>query len=175
MKFIQANARVLHEYPFLPDQPGIRSDAFGQVAQSHFHDSMADGPTARTSSFVLGNEQLPRVHGVQGHISRVRLLSQQDRQGHALSSPPRDDDRVPERDSLTNVRINSQFSDHPIVGPEDSYVASDGQIFQNDAIVCIYIKLMVSKTIKNNSIFFFFFFFFLGLYQGLFYIFCFLI
>lgn len=123
---------MLHEYPFLPDQPGIRSaDAFGQVAQSHFHDPMADGPTARTSSFVLGNEQLPRVHGVQG---RVRL-SQQDRKGLALSSPPRDDDRVPERDSLANVRINSQFSDHPIIGPEDSYVVSDGQIFQNDAIL----------------------------------------
>ncbi|XP_059439894.1 homeobox-DDT domain protein RLT1 isoform X2 [Corylus avellana] len=134
-KSYKATARVLREYPFLPDQPGIRSDAFGQVAQSHFHDSMADGPTARTSSFMLGNEQLPRVHGVQGHTSRVRHSSQQDRQGLALSSPPRDDDRLPERESLTNVRINSQFSDHPIIGPEDSCVASDGQIFQNDAIL----------------------------------------
>lgn len=126
---------MLREYPFLQDQSGIRSDAFGQVAQSHFHEPMVDGPTARPSSLVLGNEQLPRLHGVQGHGSRVRLLSQQDRQGLALSSPPRDDDRVPERDSLTNVRTNAQFSDHLVVGPDDSFVLSDGKIFHNDAII----------------------------------------
>ncbi|KAF5474449.1 hypothetical protein F2P56_006347 [Juglans regia] len=127
--------RVLREYPFLQDQSGIRSDAFGQVAQSHFHEPMVDGPTARPSSLVLGNELLPRVHGVQGHGSRVRLLSQQDRQGLALSSPPRDDDRVPERDSLTNVRTNAQFSDHLVVGPDDPFVLSDGKSFHNDAII----------------------------------------
>lgn len=125
---------MLHEYPFLQEKSAIRSDTFGQVVQSHGHDSMVDGPTARNSSFVLGTEQLPRVHSVQGHVSRVRLLSQQDRQGLALSSPPKEDDHVPERDSFTNVRMNSQFSDHPTIGPEDSYVVSDGQILHSDAI-----------------------------------------
>ncbi|XP_075664015.1 homeobox-DDT domain protein RLT1 isoform X2 [Castanea sativa] len=135
VKSYKATQRALHEYPFLHDQPGARPDAFGQVSQSHFHDSMIDAPTARTSSVVHGNEQLPRVHGVQGHVPRVRIFPQQEKQALALSSPPRDDERVPQRESLTNVRVSSQFGDHPIIGPEDSYVLSDGQISHSDAIL----------------------------------------
>jgi hypothetical protein len=111
---------------------------------------MVDAPTARTSSFVHGNEQLPRVHGSQGHISRVRIFPKQDKQALALPSPPRDDERVPQRDSLTNVRVNSQFGDHPIIGPEDSYVLSDGHISHADAILRMEKKRKVSSTSQTN-------------------------
>lgn len=110
---------------------------------------MIDAPTARTSSVVLGNEQLPRVHGVQGHVPRVRIFPQQEKQALALSSPRRDDERVPQRESLTNVRVSSQFGDHPIIGPEDSYVLSDGQISHSDAILRMEKKRKVSSTSLN--------------------------
>ncbi|KAM1689192.1 hypothetical protein PS1_037005 [Malus domestica] len=130
----QATPRAIHEYPFLQDHSSIRSDAYGQVSQSHFHDSAIDGPTARTSSFAVGNEPLSRVHGVHGHASRVRLLSQQERQVVPYSSPV-DDGSVAQRDSFTNVRVNTQFSDPPVVAPalENSNVLSEGQI--NDSIL----------------------------------------
>ncbi|XP_009352854.2 homeobox-DDT domain protein RLT1 [Pyrus x bretschneideri] len=124
--------RTLHEYPFPQDHSSIRSDAYGQVSQSHFHDSAIDGPSARTSSFAVGNEPLSRVHVVHGHASRVRLLSQQERQAVPYSSPV-DDGSVPQRDSFTNVRVNTQFSDPPVVAPENSNVLSEDQI--NDSIL----------------------------------------
>lgn len=77
---------------------------------------------------------MSRVHGVHGHghVSRVRLLSQQERQAVAFPSPG-DDGCVPQRDSFTNVRVNTQFSDPPTVAPENSNVLSDGQI--NDSML----------------------------------------
>ncbi|CAL8146684.1 unnamed protein product [Prunus armeniaca] len=130
----KATPRALHEYPFLQDHSNIRSDAYGQAAQSHFQDSPIDGPSARASSFAVGNEPLSRVHGVHGHghVSRVRLLSQQERQAVAFPSPG-DDGCVPQRDSFTNVRVNTQFSDPPTVAPENSNALSDGQI--NDSML----------------------------------------
>lgn len=81
------------------------------------------------------NDHVPRAHGGQGHASRARLLSQQDKQGVAFPLPPGGDDCVPQRDSVTNIRMNSQFSDHPFVGPDNPYVLSDGQIVANDTIL----------------------------------------
>lgn len=81
------------------------------------------------------NEHLPRAHGGQGHASRVRLLSQPEKQGVAFPSPPGDDDCVLQRDSVTNIRMNSQFSDHPFIAPDNPYVLSDGQILGNDTML----------------------------------------
>lgn len=128
-------ARAFHEYPFLPNHSSIRSDAYGQLTQSHLHDPM-DGPT-RAPSFVVKNEQLPRVHSAQGHSSRVRLSSQQEKQGLSYPSPPRDDDGAPQRESYTNINIgmNSHFTDHPIVGPENPYAMPGVQVFHGDSIL----------------------------------------
>ena len=118
--------RAYHEYLFLQNQSGIRSDAYGQLSQPHLHDPMMDGP-ARTPSFVLGNEQLPRIHAAQAHASRVRLSSQE-KQGMPYPSP-RDDDGP-------NFGMSSHhFNDHPISGPENPYAPSTGQVFQNDAVL----------------------------------------
>ena len=48
-------------------------------------------------------------------------------------SSPVDDGSVPQRDSFTNVRVNTQFSDPPAVAPENSNVLSEDQI--NDSIL----------------------------------------
>ncbi|KAJ4703536.1 Homeobox domain-containing protein/DDT domain-containing protein [Melia azedarach] len=109
-------ARALHEYQSLPEQP-------------YFHGSPVDGPRARTS--FHGNEQASRVHGVQGHVSRVRGLSQQDKPG-LFSSPNGGEDSLPQRESASTNRINSQSTGHPIFGTEDPYLLSDGQTFNND-------------------------------------------
>ncbi|PRQ29011.1 putative transcription factor & chromatin remodeling DDT family [Rosa chinensis] len=127
-KLNKGTPRSLHEYPYLQDHPIIRPDVYGQVAQSHFHDSAIDGPTARASPFASGNEQLSRVHG--GH-SRARLLSQQEKQAVAFSSPG--DDGLPLRDPFINVRMNTQYGEPPIIAPENSNVLSDGQI--NDTML----------------------------------------
>ncbi|KAF3451430.1 hypothetical protein FNV43_RR07525 [Rhamnella rubrinervis] len=121
----KATPRVLHKYPFLQEKSSIRSDTYGQAI---------DGPTARTS-FSLMNEHLPRAHGGHGHASRVRLLSQQEKQGVAYPSPPGEDDCMPQRDSVTNIRVNSQFSDHPFIAPDNPYVFPDGQILANDTML----------------------------------------
>lgn len=115
-------ARTFHEYQFLSNQSGIRSDAFGQFNQSHLHDPME--VPARTSPFVLGHERLPRVHATQGHSSRVCLLSQQDKEGSPYQSPPRDDDVSPQRELYTNtanVGMQSHFTDYQTVGPENPH------------------------------------------------------
>ncbi|XP_048323256.2 homeobox-DDT domain protein RLT1 isoform X1 [Ziziphus jujuba] len=111
----KATTRVLYEYPFLQDQST----------------SAVDVLPGRTSSFAVVNEQLSRAHVVQGQVSRVRLLSQQDKQGVAFPSPPRDDDRVPQRDSFTNSRM---ISDHPIIVSDNPY-GSDGQIIPSDTVL----------------------------------------
>ncbi|KAL5575360.1 hypothetical protein UlMin_017059 [Ulmus minor] len=124
----KATPRALLDYPFLPEPSGSRSDAYGQIAQSHAHISAVDGPTSRTSTFAVGSEQLPRVHGGQGHVSRVRVLSQQEKQRAAFPSPPRDD-------HFTSIRTNSQISDHPVIVPENPYASSDGQVHPNDSML----------------------------------------
>ncbi|XP_054800756.1 homeobox-DDT domain protein RLT1 isoform X3 [Prosopis cineraria] len=131
----KAMTRAFHEYPFLPNHSSIRSDAYGQLAQSHLHDSM-DGP-ARTPSFVVKNEPVPRIHAAQGHSSRVRLSSLQDKQGLPYPSPTHDDDGPSQRESYANLNIgmNAHFTDHPIVGPENPYAVVGGQIFHSDAIL----------------------------------------
>lgn len=148
-------ARTFPEYTFVPSQSSIRSDTFGQLSQPHLYDSM-EGPT-RTPPFPIGNEHLPRVHASQNHSSRARLLSQQDKPvipytspPHLLSqqdkqlipypSPPRDNDVVPKREPHTNIAntsMNTQFSDHLIVGQENSLALGlpGGQVLHNDAVL----------------------------------------
>ncbi|XP_022715831.1 homeobox-DDT domain protein RLT1-like isoform X2 [Durio zibethinus] len=99
----KAAARTFHEYQFLPEHSSLRSDAYGQVTQSHFHESPADGARGRATSFVHGEEPLSRVHGIQ------------------------------ERESFTNGRINAQSISHSVLGSEDPYMLSAGQTFNNDA------------------------------------------
>ncbi|GMN50733.1 hypothetical protein TIFTF001_019878 [Ficus carica] len=121
----KAAARTLHEYPFLPDPSTTRN---GQVAPFHIHNPAHDGPTARSSPFAVGTEQLPRLHGNQGHASRV-WLSSQDKQGVSFPSPP-----VEQKDPFTNTRVNAQIGEHPIVSLENPYMASDGQILANENV-----------------------------------------
>ena len=95
-----------------------------------------EGP-ARNPPFALGNEQLPRTHASQGHSSRVRILSQQDKQGIPYSSPPRDNDVASQKElhkNVANVGMNSHFTDHQIVGPENSYPLSGGQVSHKNAM-----------------------------------------
>ncbi|KAL9452464.1 hypothetical protein AB3S75_008284 [Citrus x aurantiifolia] len=111
--------RAHHEYQSLSDQP-------------YFHGSPIDGSRARTS-FLHANEPSSRVHGVQGHVARVRVLSQQDKPAHIFSSPNGGEDSLLQRESTSNNRKNVQSTSHPIFGTEDPYLLSDGQTFNNDA------------------------------------------
>lgn len=140
---LQGMARAFHEYPFLPNHSSIRSDAYGQLTQSHLHDPL-DIPT-RTPSFVVKSE--PRIHAAPGHSSRVRLSSQQEKQSLSYPSPPRDDDGVPHRDSYTNINIgiNSHFTDSPSVGPENSFALPGAQVIHSDATVRMDRKRKVSS------------------------------
>ncbi|KAK7362794.1 hypothetical protein VNO77_04916 [Canavalia gladiata] len=126
----KAMARTFHEYQFLPNKSGNRSDSFGLLAQSHLHDPMEG--SARNPSFAHdGKEQLPIIHTTQGHSSRVRLLSQQDKQGIPHQSP-QDDDAAPQRElytNIANVGMNSQG-----VGPENPYVLPSGQVLHDNAM-----------------------------------------
>lgn len=114
----------MHEYQ---DRSSMRSDAYGQVGHSHMYDSALDGPSARTS-YMHGNEQMSRAHGLS-HVSRGRHASQSDRQGHALSSHPDDED------SLVKIRMNSQYTGHPVIKSESIYTPHDGHILHNDSDV----------------------------------------
>ncbi|RDX65166.1 Homeobox-DDT domain protein RLT2, partial [Mucuna pruriens] len=131
----KALARTFRDYQFPPNQSGSRSDAFGQFSQSHVHDPM-EGP-ARNPPFAHGNEQLPRIHATQGHSSRVRLLSQQDKQLIPYKSPSRDDDVAPKRElhpNIANVGTNSHFTDRQIVGSENLNGLPSGQVLHNNAM-----------------------------------------
>ncbi|PON60635.1 Octamer-binding transcription factor [Trema orientale] len=134
----KATPRALHEYPFLPDPSITRNDLYGQVA----HNSAIDGSTVRSPSFAVGNEQLPRS---QGHVSRVRHSSGQDKQGVAFPSPSIDDTSLPQKDSFTNIRVNPPISEHPIISPENPYMLPDGQIFPNDS------TLRMERKRKNEE------------------------
>ncbi|KAL5839479.1 hypothetical protein ACOSQ4_012087 [Xanthoceras sorbifolium] len=112
-------SRALHEYQSLQEQP-------------YFHGSPVDGPRARTS-FVHGNESSSKAHSSQGHVSRVRVLSQQDKPGLIFPSPNGGEEILPQRESSSNNRINAQSTSHPIFGTEDAFVLSDGQTLNNDA------------------------------------------
>lgn len=128
-------ARTFREYQFLPNQSGIRSDAFGQFSQSHLHDP-TDGP-ARNPPFVPGHEQLPRSHATQGHSSRVCLLSLQDKKGSPYQSPTRDNNDVPQREyytNIANVGANSHITDHQFVGLENPHALPSGQVLHNNAM-----------------------------------------
>ncbi|XP_002509429.2 homeobox-DDT domain protein RLT1 isoform X1 [Ricinus communis] len=147
-KSSKAFARVFHEYQFLPDQSSIRSDAYGQVAQSPYHDSPVDNLRGR-ASLVLGDEPLSRGHGVQG--SRVRLFSQPEKKGHVFSSPRRDDDYLLQHDSYTNNRISAQTSSHPIMGSENPDGFSDAQILHTETDVWMEKKRKIdeARTVRD--------------------------
>lgn len=145
--------RTFPEYTFVPNQSSIRPDTFEQLSQPHSYDPM-EGPT-RTPPFPIGNEHLPRIHASQSHSSRVRLSSQQDKQVIPYTppppllsqqnkqlipfpSPPRDNDVVPKREAHSNMAItgmNSQFTDHQIVGQENPIALPGVQVFHNDAVL----------------------------------------
>ncbi|KAE9599267.1 putative transcription factor & chromatin remodeling DDT family [Lupinus albus] len=130
----KAIVRTFPEYPlFLPNQPGIRVDAFGQLGPPHLHDPM-EGPT-RTPPFPLGNEQIPRNQATQSHYSRV---CQPDKHGVPYSSPPLDNDVASRREFYTNIAdagTSSHFSDHPVVGQDNSHSLPGGQVSHNDTVL----------------------------------------
>ncbi|KAG4383911.1 hypothetical protein AAZX31_13G159500 [Glycine max] len=130
----KAMARTFRDNQFLPNKSAIRSDASGQFSQSHLHD-LVEG-SVRNPPFAHGNEHLPRIHATKGHSSRVRLLSQQDKQLIPYQSPSRDDDVAPQREmypNIANVGKNSHFTDHQIVGPENLHALHSGQVLHNNA------------------------------------------
>ncbi|GAV60333.1 Homeobox domain-containing protein/DDT domain-containing protein [Cephalotus follicularis] len=131
-KSSKASARVLHDYQFVQEHSSLRSDSYGQPAQSHFLEFPPDDPRGRTS-VVHGKEPSLRVHGAQGHAARVHVLSQQDKPGHMFSSPYGDDDSLLQGDSFTINRINVQSTNYPILGSEEPYVLADGQNLNDDA------------------------------------------
>lgn len=151
---MQATPRAFPEYPFMPDQSNIRADAYGPVAQSHYPDSLVEVSASRTQSFMLGHEQLNRSHNYHGQVSRVRLLSQQEKQGVAVPSPAEDNAFVPARDSFASIRMNSQFTDHPIVGQDNSYVLPDGHVFPNDVIIRMERKRKVFLKHSKDAVIF---------------------
>lgn len=148
---MQTAARALQEYQFLQDQPNLRSDSYGQGAQSHHHDSPLDGPRARASSIGLANEPQSKVHGAHVHVSRVRVLSQQEKAGHISSSAHGSDGIPAEMEPFVNNRIHASPSTRPTSGPEDPYVLSNGQNLNSDHDLRIdrkrkvYIMLNISK------------------------------
>ncbi|XP_044461599.1 homeobox-DDT domain protein RLT1-like isoform X2 [Mangifera indica] len=107
--------RALHDYQSLQEQP-------------YFHGSPVDS-RART---LFVHEPLSRVPSVQGHASRVRVLSQQEKLGHIISSSNGGEESLPQRESSSNNRITAQSVANPIFGTEDPYMLSDGQTFHND-------------------------------------------
>lgn len=140
----------------MPDQSNIRADAYGAVAQSHYPDSLVEVSAARTPSFLLGHEQLNRSHNYHGQVSRVRLLSQQEKQGGAIPSPAEDNAFVTPRDSFPSIRMNSQFTDHPIVGQENPYVSPDGHVCPNDVIIRMERKRKVFLMHSKDAVLLFF-------------------
>ena len=128
----------------------LRSDAYGQVTRSHFHESPVDGARGRATSFVHGEEPLSRVHGIQGHGSRVRVLPQQEKTGIIPSSSQVADDSLAERESFTNGR-NAQSICHPVLGSEDSYMLSAGQTLNNDVDLRNDRKRKVSSLVEYLS------------------------
>ncbi|KAL4387184.1 hypothetical protein GQ457_09G002680 [Hibiscus cannabinus] len=129
----KAASRAFHEYQFLPEHSSLRSDAYGQVTRSLFHESPVDGARGRVASFVHGEEPLSGVHGIQGHGSRVRVLPQQDKTGIIPLSTQVVEDSLAEREPFANGRVIAQSSSHPVLGTEDSYMLSAGQTLNNDA------------------------------------------
>ncbi|KAJ4830577.1 hypothetical protein Tsubulata_017033 [Turnera subulata] len=129
-KSSKASARAHHEYQLLQDESSVRSDGYGQISQSPYHDTPVDCLRGRGSPFIHASEPPSRVHG--GQASRIRLLPQQDKRGNSFSSPHRDDDYLLQRDSFTNNRISAQSVSHPNVGPENPDILSDAQMLQND-------------------------------------------
>ncbi|PPS01296.1 hypothetical protein GOBAR_AA19354 [Gossypium barbadense] len=141
-------ARAFHEYQFLPEHSSLRSDAYGLVTQSHFHESPVSGVRGRASPFVHGEEPLSRIHGIQGHGSRARVLPQQ---GIIPSSSHVADDSLAERESFTNGR-NAPSICHPVLGSEDSYMLSAEQSLNNDADPRIDRKRKVSSLSDETRI-----------------------
>ncbi|XP_019440230.1 PREDICTED: homeobox-DDT domain protein RLT1-like isoform X2 [Lupinus angustifolius] len=130
----KAIVRTFPEYPlFLPNQSATRVDAFGQLGPPHLHDPM-EGPT-RTPPFPIGNEQIPRNQATQSHYSRI---SQPDKHGIPYSSPPLDNDVASRREFYTSIAdagTSSHFSDHPVVGQDNSYALPGGQVPHNDTVL----------------------------------------
>ncbi|KAF5728700.1 hypothetical protein HS088_TW21G00850 [Tripterygium wilfordii] len=121
--------RLLHDYQLLQDPSSIRSDTYGQVAQSHFHDPSIVALRARSSLLVHGDEVMSRGHGFKGHASRGRMLPQHGSNDQAFPSPYSDDECLPQHESSTSNRMNMHFSGPLVTGPENMDISPGGQIF----------------------------------------------
>ncbi|XP_057986243.1 homeobox-DDT domain protein RLT1 isoform X4 [Hevea brasiliensis] len=133
-KSSKASARAFHD--FLQDS-SIRSDAYGQVAQSPYRDPPVDISRGKTS-FVHEDEPLAKVQG-------ARHLSQQDKRGQIFTSLHRDDDYPVHHDFFTNNRISAQSIAHPIAGSENADIFPNAQVFHTDT------DLRIGKKRKNDE------------------------
>ncbi|CAN0853184.1 Homeobox-DDT domain protein RLT1 [Linum grandiflorum] len=106
-KLRKASTRPLHEHHAIQDHSTVRSDAYGQVIESPYHDHpLADATRGRTSKYLNGDQHFPSTAhaGINPSKSRVPVSSPQSRTtshlplmssqsitGHLLSSPDNDD------------------------------------------------------------------------------------
>ncbi|KAF9609028.1 hypothetical protein IFM89_012468 [Coptis chinensis] len=133
----QTSARAPQEYQFLPEQPSVRSEAYGRTDSSNYYNSAADAQSGRVSSmptgspYLHGKEQVTAVYGFQGQVSSGSVLSQHGRPAHVFSSASGDYDS-PHRSPFANVGVDSQLAGHPSVGMESPYMSSDRQV-EDDA------------------------------------------
>ncbi|KAK6919642.1 WHIM2 domain [Dillenia turbinata] len=132
--------RALQEYQFLPEQPTVRNDPYERVAPSHYYNSPAEAPSARSSSippsrsFMHVNEQTSSSYSYQGQMPSLKFLSQQGRQGHLLPSASGDYDSVPRKSSYPCVGADAQFGGHPISGIENPFVSHDTIVMHDDDV-----------------------------------------
>ena len=103
-----------------------------------------------------GEEPLSSSHGIQGHGSQVRMLSQHEKTVIISLSSQVADDSLAERESFTNGR-NAQSICHPVLGSEDSYMLSAGQTLNNDTDLRNDRKRKVSSLVEYVSYIVYFF------------------
>uniref|UniRef100_A0A161ZWH5 Homeobox domain-containing protein n=1 Tax=Daucus carota subsp. sativus TaxID=79200 RepID=A0A161ZWH5_DAUCS len=141
-KPIQASARALHEYQFLPEKPCVKSDAYERPVSLYNHNSPAHLPSSRTSSSNVrlvahGNEQLPSAYGFQVPFPNLSLLPQQGRQGHLLASTSTDHDTRAFSQSFPIIVEDAHPVSHPISGFDSSLIPSERQVILDDDILRI--------------------------------------
>lgn len=142
MVCVQASARALHEYQFLPEKPCVRSDTYERPVSSNYHNSPAHLPSTQILSTNVrlvghGNEQSPSAYGFQVPFPNLSLLPQQGRQGHLLASTSTDHDTSPLKHSFPIIGGDAHPVSHPISGFESPFLPSETRVSLDDDILRI--------------------------------------
>ncbi|KAF6155894.1 hypothetical protein GIB67_039225 [Kingdonia uniflora] len=123
----EAATRALHEYQFLPQHPGSRSETYERADSFHVYSSPVDGPSSRSLSsrgpFIHGKEQLATNYGFQAQVQDVGLLSQQATHSHVFASDSGDYNNVRHKNS--NIDMEAVNDTHPGIGLENQFLSSD--------------------------------------------------